>query len=235
MYVTIPAEKTSHVSRAMLSGLVANSNETQIKAGSYLYFEGDRVEWLYQVKSGVLRLTRLLEDGRRQVIAFGYPGDIVGFPCGGLHHADCEVLVDAKLHPYRRSILESGEAHPDLHRALLQAALSEIAAMQDHFMMLGRKSAVEKVASFLSTLAERVGRTASGYTHVDLPMSRSDIADFLGLTTETVSRTFTQLRKSGVIAIDNTYTVIVRRPAELFALSTGDHSLRAKQPCPVYA
>jgi CRP-like cAMP-binding protein len=221
MYVTIPSEFTANYAVTALVGSTAKTAETRLKAGSYLFYEGDTVEWLYQVTSGVLRLTRLLEDGRRQVIAFGYPGDFLGFPSGGLHHTDCDVLVDARLRPYRRSVLENGEGDPMLHQELLQAALREISAMQDHFMMLGRKSAAEKVASFLCVLTDRVGENLGDYKQVQLPMGRADIADFLGMTTETVSRTFTQLRKSRIIAIDNIHTIIVLRPTALLGLSSG--------------
>ncbi|MEW9920953.1 helix-turn-helix domain-containing protein [Marimonas sp. MJW-29] len=221
MYVTIPSENTRNRPVTPIVSAVAKNNETHLKVGSYLFFEGDPVDWLFQVKTGVLRLTRLLEDGRRQVIAFGYPGDIVGFPSGGYHHTDCDVLVDATLQPYRRTALESGDGDPELHRALLQAALREISAMQDHFMMLGRKSAVEKVASFLCVLADRVGDACGVDCKIDLPMRRGDIADFLGLTTETVSRTLTQLRKRGVIAVENIHTIIIRKPSALLELSLG--------------
>ncbi len=222
MYVTNVSEDLIIPQICTLDGAAARPALAHLKAGSYLYFEGDEVVWLYQVKSGVLRLTRLLEDGRRQVIAFGYPGDVVGFPSAGRHHTDCEVLVEANLQPYRLSALESGEGDPVLHSALLQAALREISAMQDHFMMLGRKSAVEKVASFLCVLADRVGTDRDGQRHVELPMSRADIADFLGLTTETVSRTLTQLRKSRIILIDKIHTIQILRLWALRALSQGD-------------
>tara|TARA_R110000787_G_scaffold112500_5_gene221415 strand:- start:2311 stop:2985 length:675 start_codon:yes stop_codon:yes gene_type:complete len=222
MYVTIPNEHTFKSIIAPLASAMPQTAEARLKSGAYLYFEGDEVEWLYQVTSGVLRLTRLLADGRRQVIAFGYPGDIVGFPSASRHHTDCEALTDSRLQPFRRSALESGEGDPKLHSALLQAALREISAMQDHFMMLGRKSATEKLASFLCVLSERVGEDLGAFRQVTLPMSRSDIADFLGLTTETVSRTFTQLRKSKIIAIDNIHTIIIQRPTALLGLSLGD-------------
>jgi len=221
MYVTNPSETCFKASPAALVSAHMPPPETLLKTGAYLYFEGDDVEWLYQVVTGVLRLTRLLEDGRRQVIAFGYPGDIVGFPSGGLHHTDCDALVDTRLQPYRRSILEDGKGDPRLHHALLQAALREISAMQDHFMMLGRKSAVEKVASFLCVLVDRVGNDLGNYRCVDLPMSRADIADFLGLTTETVSRAFSQLRRQNIIAIENIYTITVLRRSALLELSVG--------------
>ena len=221
MYVTIPTDAATPVLRANAPKRRFKSVEASHKAGDYLYFEGDKVQRLYEVKSGVLRLTRLLEDGRRQVISFGYPGDIVGFPSQGLHHTDCDVLVDARVQPYSRAALEDGTQEPELHRELLQAALREIGAMQDHFLMLGRKSAAERVASFLCVLSERVGKTLGQYRQVDLPMSRADIADFLGLTTETVSRSLTQLRKANVIAIDNIHTVVILRPRALLGLSVG--------------
>lgn len=222
MYVTTPTafSKATPIAPAVIAA--STRSETQLKARSYLYHEGDQVEWLYQVTSGVVRLTRLLADGRRQVIAFGYPGDIVGFPSDGMHHTDCEALTETRLHPYRKACLESAESDPELHTALLQAALREISAMQDHFMMLGRKSAAEKVASFLSVLSERVGQDLGDYKQFTLPMSRSDIADFLGLTTETVSRTFTQLRKSKIIAIESIHTIVILRPNALFGLSLGE-------------
>ncbi|MGB3245071.1 MAG: helix-turn-helix domain-containing protein [Sulfitobacter sp.] len=222
MYVTIPTETFGLSPYVPLTSAMPQTAETRMKPGAYLYYEGDEVEWLYQVTSGVLRLTRLLADGRRQVIAFGYPGDIVGFPSADMHHTDCEALTEVRLQPFRRSALENGEGDPKLHNALLQAALKEISAMQDHFMMLGRKSASEKLASFLCVLSERVGENVGAYRSLTLPMSRSDIADFLGLTTETVSRTFTQLRKSQIIAIDNIHTIIIQRPTALLGLSLGD-------------
>ena len=222
MYVTIPRDYTAAAVLAPLFNETRPRTETRLKAKSYLYFEGDPVDWLYQVITGVVRLTRLLADGRRQVIAFGYPGDIVGFPSNGDHHTDCDALTETSLQPYRRSYLESGECDPILHQELFQAALREISAMQDHFMMLGRKSATEKVASFLSVLAERVGQDLGDNKQFKLPMLRSDIADFLGLTTETVCRALTQLRKSKIIAIENIHTVVVLRPTALLGLSLGE-------------
>ena len=222
MYVTIPTDGAAAAPVPTLTNTKPQSSETHVKTGSYLYFEGDDVKWLYLVKSGVLRLTRLLEDGRRQVIAFGYPGDVVGFPAERQHHTDCDVLIDADLQPFSLSCLEGNCSHQETHRQLLQAALREISGMQDHFMMLGRKSAVEKVASFLCVLTDRVGTKVGNYSQVELPMTRTDIADFLGLTTETVCRTLTQMRRDDIIAIDNIQTIIIQRPTVLLDLSLGD-------------
>lgn len=219
MYVTNPAVNCAFEPVANLPTPKTNLAEARLKAGSYLYFEGDHVDWLYRVTSGLLRLTRLLEDGRRQVIAFGYPGDIVGFPAGDRHHTDCDALVDARLQPICRSALESGDGDPELHDMLLKSALREISAMQDHFMMLGRKSAIEKVASFLCVLASRVAEDLDGKRRIDLPMRRADIADFLGLSTETVCRTLTQMRKNEIISIENIHSIVIHRPLALLSLS----------------
>lgn len=195
--------------------------ETHLANNTPLFHEGDDVKRIYQVVSGVVSLTRVLEDGRRQIIAFGFPGDIIGFPFNGCHHTDCGTLTPTRLQPYRLSQIEDAQADPKLHHRFVKAALREIAAMQDHFMMLGRKTAAEKVASFLTVLADRTGTPFGQYTQVDIPMNRADIADYLGLTTETISRVLTQLRKSRMIALDGAKTVIILRRTALQALATG--------------
>ena len=201
---------------------ITRNRTVTIMPGRHLFLEDDPAERIYEVASGVLRLTRIMEDGRRQVIAFGYPGDTVGFPSDGRYHTDCDALVPTTLVVHRRSYLESARADPVLHQRLLSAALREISAMQDHFMMLGRKSSIEKLASFLQVLVARVGEPLGEFQQVTLPMTRADIADFLGLTTETVSRTFTQLRKSRIITIDHVNTVIIVKPLALHAIARGD-------------
>lgn len=222
MYVTNPMALASQKSPAVSANEKSQSAEAFLTLGNWLFFEGDEVEWLYQIKSGVVRLSRLLENGRRQVISFGYPGDIIGFPADGLHHTDCESLTDVQLRPIRSAHLDNEDDDPALHRLLLQSALGEICAMQDHFMMLGRKSAIERVASFLYVFSERAGQRLDVGLQIKLPMSRSDIADFLGLSAETVSRTFTQLRLNKVIKIDNIQTITVQKPSVLLDLSLRD-------------
>jgi len=221
MYITFPAQNRPSPPVIPARERASTSLPTMLRAGKHLYHEGDEVERIYQVVSGVVRLTRMLEDGRRQVIAFGFPGDIVGFPADGCHHTNCDALTDTVLHAYRRTALDHGDGDPELHMALLRAALGEISAMQDHVMMLGRKSAGEKVASFLNVITARYGEQAGPWQKIALPMSRSDIADFLGLTTETVSRAITALRKGGVIALDGAQTIIVMQPETLADMSRG--------------
>jgi CRP-like cAMP-binding protein len=204
---------------------IARNRTMTIKPGKHLFLEGDVADRIFEVASGVLRLTRIMEDGRRQVIAFGYPGDTVGFPSDGLYHTDCDALVPTTLVVHRRRYLDAPNGDLGLHQRLLRAALREISGMQDHFMMLGRKSSIEKLASFLQVLTDRVGEPLGDFNQVTLPMTRADIADFLGLTTETVSRTFTQLRKSQIIAIDHVNTIIILKPIALQCIAQGDQDI----------
>lgn len=185
--------------------------------GTHLFREGDPAHSLYEIASGVFRLTRVLDNGRRQVIAFGFPGDIIGFPNGDCHNTDCEVIVAGEVIVHQRAALEQVEGDPQIRQRLLQAVLRENSAMQDHFMMLARKSAREKVASFLVTLAERTGTPLASCTSCALPMSRTDIADFLGLTVETVSRSLTRLRKENTITLESSQTVLIRDMCALIA------------------
>lgn len=210
---TVPGPGRQH------SRIVKSPNRKNQGTGTHLFREGDPANSIYEIVSGVFRLTRVLDDGRRQVIAFGFPGDIIGFPKGDCHQTDCEALTAAEVVVHCRHVLETVHGDYKTHQRLLNAAIREISAMQDHFMMLGRKSAKEKVASFLVTLAERNGTPNGGYTSFSLPMSRTDIADFLGLTVETVSRTLTRLRKQNLIALENPQTVLIRDMRALISAS----------------
>ncbi|MHA6324263.1 helix-turn-helix domain-containing protein [Roseivivax sp. CAU 1753] len=221
MYVTISNHATASDGFNDLPERIRTLPETKLAAGTTLFREGDRVARIYQVVTGVVSLTRILENGRRQIIAFGFPGDIVGFACDGRYHTDCEALSLVRLQPYLASQIDETTGDPNLRARFLDAALREIAAMQDHFMMLGRKSATEKVAAFLTVLASRAGVTVDDHQQVDLPMSRADIADFLGLTTETVSRVLSQLRRSRLIKLDGIHRVVLLRPEALACVAKG--------------
>ncbi len=226
MYVTLPTEQAPAFLAAD-TGLLREPraktrNQRQVETGAHLFREGDDADHIYEVKSGILRLTRVLENGRRQVIAFGLPGDIVGFPNGDLHHTDCDVIASAEIVAHRRRVLETGEGDHETHQHLLRAALREISAIQDHFMMLACKSAMEKVASFLVVLSQRTGNPIGDYTTFSLAMSRADIADFLGLTVETVSRMLTRLRRQGTITLETPKTVLVLDMESLINASQTD-------------
>jgi CRP-like cAMP-binding protein len=219
MYVTLAQAPTDEfpdrleASRNPVSNL--NRPARRVATGANVFREGDEATHVYEVKTGVLRLTRVLTNGRRQVIAFALPGDVIGFPNGKTHHTDCDVLEACEVTAHPRATLEAGAREPEVHERLMKAALREISSMQDHFMMLARKSALEKVASFLMVLADRIGTPHGHFTGFNLAMKRADIADFLGLTIETVSRTITQLRNAGIIALESAQTIIVLDPEAL--------------------
>ncbi|MEL6913159.1 MAG: helix-turn-helix domain-containing protein [Pseudomonadota bacterium] len=235
MYVTLSGEHRSAF-RSTSRDIATAPPHLKLAANSALYFEGDEVSHVYIIEDGVVRLTRVLEDGRRQVIAFGYPGDIVGFPARGLHNTDCDALTPVRLRPIRRCVLEDGAQDPDLHAALLDAAMDEISAMQDHFMMLGCKNAPEKVASFIKSMADRHGMMAADGANVHLPMGRADIADFLGLTMETVSRCFTALRKDGVIRLNGAQSVVIVSMERLARHALGQNTPAPRERhCPTLA
>lgn len=190
--------------------------------GQPLFHEGDRAHHVYQLARGVLRLARIQPDGRRQVIDFAFPGDIVGLPDNERHTTECEAITDCDLFAHRCPPPSEHDANPALHRALLDAALQEIRRLQDHFVLLGRRRALEKTAAFVALLLDRISEPIGQYRMIRLAMNRADIADYLGLTPETVSRSFTELRGRRVLALDDANTVIVLDPAQLRTLADGD-------------
>jgi CRP/FNR family nitrogen fixation transcriptional regulator len=178
-----------------------------------LFCEGDRAAFFYKVVSGAIRTSKLLSDGRRQIDAFHLPGDIFGIESGDEHRFTAEALGAATVIVYRRCGLEtlaSGDA--TFSRQIVAAMMRSLERAQDHMLLLGRKSAMEKIATFLLDMAERFAEA----DHVDLPMSRTDIADHLGLTIETVSRSLTQLERQGVIELPaHRRTILLRNKAAL--------------------
>jgi CRP/FNR family nitrogen fixation transcriptional regulator len=172
----------------------------RFEAEEEIYAEGDCVVHFYKVVSGAVRTYRLLSDGRRQIDGFHLAGDIFGLEAGAERRTGADALVDTTLVAHRRSDRDAltGEAGALAHE-VVAAMLRALERAQDHMMLLGRKSAKERVASFLLGLARRSGTEGP----IALPMSRADIADHLGLTIESVSRTFTQLEREGTIALAN--------------------------------
>jgi CRP/FNR family transcriptional regulator len=180
-----------------------------------LFQEGEPAEHLSNVVEGTVKLYKLLPDGRRQITGFLFPGDFLGVALNKTYAYSAEAVTKLRLCRFPRQRMETLLTElPNLERRLLEMAGNELVAAQDQMLLLGRKTARERLASFLlmvSRRAEARGRPASP---IDLPMSRADIADYLGLTIETVSRTFTQLRKDGTIALpEQTRVEIASREA----------------------
>lgn len=173
--------------------------------------EGEAEQRFSNILSGVVKLSKLTEDGRRQIVGLQFAPDFLGRPFA--NHSDCEVeaATEVKLCSFPRSTLEALiKSSPELEHQLYQQASRELAEAHELMLTLGRKTAAEKIAGFLYFVATRIdpeNTHASLPVLIDLPMSRTDIADFLGLTIETVSRQVSKLRAAGVISIVNNRTI----------------------------
>ncbi len=167
-----------------------------------IFSEGDAASSLFNVTAGTVKLYKLLPDGRRQITGFLFSGDFLGLSVHDRYAYSAETVVTTSICRFPRRQMDTLlEEFPKLQRRLFSMASTELAAAQDQMLLLGRKTAREKIASFLLGLSRRAARRGQRDNPVQVPMSRSDIADFLGLTTETVSRTFTQLKANGVIRL----------------------------------
>lgn len=193
---------------AHLGELAGIAAERRVAAGHAVFDECEPATDVFTLTSGMLRLYKTMRDGRRQITGFLLPGDFLGMAFAESHVCSAEAVVDSSLCRFRRNqFVALLERHPRLEHDLLGRASSEIAAAQEQMLLLGRKSARERIASFLLGLARRLGVGEGGT--IRLPMSRGDIADFIGARVETVSRTLGALRRAGVIAMPSTHDVVV--------------------------
>jgi CRP/FNR family transcriptional regulator len=185
---------------AALRAFKENGPSTGYEAGETVVFEGDRAANVFSLTSGLLRLSKLLPDGRRQIAGFLFPGDFLGITMEEEHAFTAEAVAPSVLCRFpRRQFDAFVVGHPELERRLYAVAAHELAAARQQLVLLGRKTATERVASFLLMLASRC--PAHGSDEVQLPMSRADIGDYLGLRIETVSREITALKTARVIQL----------------------------------
>ena len=182
---------------------------------SEIYGENEPAEYLYKVVSGAVRTYKVLVDGRRQIGGFYLPGDMFGLETGDEHTFSAEAITGCKIIVIKRSAVVALAARDnDVARQMWGLTARELQRAQDRILVL-IKSAQERVAGFLLEMADR----ASDGGAVELPMSRQDIADYLGLTIETVSRTLTQLEKSAVIELPTSRRIVLRNRAALTRLN----------------
>ncbi len=157
---------------------------------------------VYNLREGIMRLYKLLPDGRRQIVGFAIPGDFLGMATSARHSFSADAVGPVAVCRFTRaSFTRFIGDKPHLLRRINELVIRELSQAQDHMVLLGRRSAEEKVASFLVGWRDRLARLGDMTNTVPLPMGRQDIADFLGLTIETVSRTFTRLERDGLIDI----------------------------------
>lgn len=177
-------------------------------ANSVIYAQGDVAGAIYQVDFGTVRIYRLLADGRRQISAFHVAGEFFGFEADGAHHFFAEAAGRCGVRIFQRPV------EPDLAREILPIALRALVRAQEHLLVIGRQCASERVAAFLLDMMERQG----GARQIELGMSRTDIADYLGLTIETVSRAFSKFKERGLIRLQSARAVHIADAEALRAL-----------------
>jgi CRP/FNR family nitrogen fixation transcriptional regulator len=201
--------------KARTAWMASQDNEPLRTAGTVInvaesreiFAEGDETDVFYKVISGVVRVCKFLSDGRRQIEAFHVAGDVFGFEMGNERILSAEAVSDCTLLSYRRRSVETlAQKDENITRQLFQFAMQNLAHAQGHSLLLGRRGAAEKMASFLLGQAER----SADKRTINLAMTRQDIADYLGLTIETVSRSLSQFEREGVIALTNIREVCLK-------------------------
>ncbi|GEO85022.1 MULTISPECIES: Crp/Fnr family transcriptional regulator [Alphaproteobacteria] len=189
-----------------------HSNRRKVEAGNEVIGQGENVGAYSNILKGVVKLSKMMADGRQQIVGLQFAPDFLGRPFLSESSISAEAATETEICSFPRPIIERlvGES-ADLERKLHSQSLKELDEARDWMLTLGRKTAQEKVASFLYLIATHIDpeRTSGNSSTFDLPLSRADIADFLGLTIETVSRQMTKLRKEGTIVIENNRHVIV--------------------------
>lgn len=205
-----------------LARLDAIAERLTIGAGQALARQGEPADHVFNLTSGSARVFKLLPDGQRQITGFLFAGDFVGLATGEEHALSVEAIEDVAVCRFRRQdYRDLLSARPALEGAMLDRAMHELAAAREQMVLLGRKTALERVASFLLDLSARDPLRPAGEDRVRLPMTRSEIADYLGLTIETVSRSLTKLKTTGVIHLAALDDIRIVRPERLRSLAEG--------------
>jgi CRP/FNR family transcriptional regulator, nitrogen fixation regulation protein len=195
---------------ASCTGVIAT--EYSYRKDEEIYGEGEPSEYVYQVIRGAVRTYKLLNDGRRQIGAFLLPGDVFGLYSGSAHRLTAEAIVDTTVRLVKRHNLEAAAgSNVKVAHNLWTMTASELRHAEDHMLLLGRKTAMEKVATFLLEMDRRLAKAGM----MALPMCRRDIGDYLGLTLETVSRTLSQLSDQGVLVFSSARQIVLRNRQRL--------------------
>jgi len=194
-----------------IAGSVLNFSQDQ-----EIYGDGDDAQLYFKVLTGVVRTCKFLDDGRRQIEAFHAAGDLFGFEAGAEYTMSAEAVCDCTVVSYRRRSFDTQAAGDErVWPQMFAAMMRNLARAQVHTLLLGRRTALEKVASFLIDWADR----ASGGRIAALPMTRQDIADYLGLTIETVSRMLSQLERQDLIELSSARQIKLKNPLALRELN----------------
>jgi CRP/FNR family transcriptional regulator len=196
-----------------------SSSRIRLKAGETLVWDGDEARHAYVVTSGTLRSSKANDDGRRQILSFMFTGQFIGIPSDHVHHYSVEALTDAEVCRFERRKLEDILLrYPAVDQGYRRGTARQLESAHEHAFALGRRTAMERVAAFLYELS-RSGCPKTTPRTLKLPMTRSDIADFLGLTLETVSRAFSRLKSVGALGLPSAQEVEIKDEERLKALA----------------
>lgn len=196
------------------------SDHRDFVAGETLAREGDPATQLFNITAGAVRVHKLLPDGRRQIVGFLFPGDFLGLATGERFAFSAEAITAGTACRFpRKAYRQLLREMPELEASLLDRTASDLRAAQEQMLLLGRKTAIERFASFLLDLSARDRRAGGEGKEIQLPMTRAEIADYLGLTTETVSRVTSRLKAKQVIRLLTLHSLRIEKPAELAALA----------------
>ncbi|WP_414473894.1 helix-turn-helix domain-containing protein [Microvirga sp. M2] len=199
-----------------LESLFANQPTDKFATGEAVFWEGDAASQVFQVAEGCLRLCSILPDGRRAIIGFVFAGEMLGLSCHGTYRYTAEVVAPARLRRLSRARLRAMEEGTEQLQSLLMARVfEEMTAAQQHIIVLGQLGAEERVAHFLISAARRTGADQKKPVTIELPMPRLDIADYLGLTIETVCRVLSKFKRDGLVAPRGRHALVLRQLSNL--------------------
>ena len=195
----------------------------RVATKAHLFTEGDAKSHVYKVTSGAICLYRVLADGRRQVIEFALEGDVIGMGYAPIESCTAQAMTPTRVNCFPVAILLKAAAQDcSIALGLYEALSRNLVATREHLQCVGKRGATERLASFLVSLSRRNERRGDDPCSIKLAMTRVDIADFLGLTIETVSRTFTKLKQQRLIEIDQNTTIQLRDRSSLARLAEGE-------------
>lgn len=207
---SIPPSADQFGMLANCSGVIAT--EFSYRKEEEIYGEDEPSEYVYQVIRGAVRTYKLLSDGRRQIGAFHLPGDVFGLEPGPSHRLTAEAISDTTVRLVKRRSLETAAAsNVQVAHNLWTMTASDLRRAEDHMLLLGRKTAMERVAAFLLEMDRRLAKAGM----MALPMCRRDIGDYLGLTLETVSRALSQLNEQGILTFSGARQIVLRNHKRL--------------------
>jgi CRP-like cAMP-binding protein len=228
---------SSHRGASCASGKAANRSLADrlgagtlrtVDARDHVFRDGDRASHIYKVEVGHVCIYRMVHDGRRQVIDFAYPGDFIGLGALGTHAANAQATAKTRIRCVPVAVLHDVARNDQrLGLELYEAMSRELLQARELLFTVSQRTATERLAGFLLTLSRRNERRGDHSDDIVLPMTRTDIADFLGLTIETVSRTFTKFRNDGLIDLEQCILVTIRDAAALAAIADGIIEVRA--------